>query len=310
MKIRKKIAEHLQEITNSQIIDNIILLQKDGYPIQANGVWVSKLEVFELCNAVSLLYYFSHRILESSTRVSIKSDGRKFIITSLSYILQDFDLLDKNKKELDKGEKNRYLMVFTLKDKNLPLREVFRNIKDEVTKIWNLLRTTDNRIKNIQPRLTDDQIQEVLKGFDIKNNSNQVEQINKARLTRKMDDLYNLITYYPNFKQISVFYQGKLVYSKLDKERTSQNNLKDSENSEKYLRIFQNALKVSWILKRVNPEIIILDSENYYGLISGFKESINFLKISKTNGRIAIIKDIFPVITKKSEKILAANNLL
>ena len=125
-----------------------------------------------------------------------------------------------------------------------------------------------------------------------------------------MDDLYNLITYYPNFKQISVFYQGKLVYSKLDKERTSQNNLKDSENSEKYLRIFQNALKVSWILKRVNPEIIILDSENYYGLISGFKESINFLKISKTNGRIAIIKDIFPVITKKSEKILAANNLL
>ncbi len=56
MDLREKIKIHLEQIKQLKGVENAVLTQRDGNPIQSTGVWFSKNEIFNVSSATSAIF--------------------------------------------------------------------------------------------------------------------------------------------------------------------------------------------------------------------------------------------------------------
>ena len=56
MHLQEKIKIHLDQIKQIKGVENAVLTQRDGNPIQSSGVWFSKDEIFNVCSAASAIF--------------------------------------------------------------------------------------------------------------------------------------------------------------------------------------------------------------------------------------------------------------
>ena len=56
MDLKEKIGLHLDQIKQLKGVENAVLTQRDGNPIQSTGVWFSKDEIFNVCSAASAIF--------------------------------------------------------------------------------------------------------------------------------------------------------------------------------------------------------------------------------------------------------------
>ena len=56
MDLKEKIGIHLDKIKQLKGVENAVLTQRDGNPIQSSGVWFSKDEIFNVSSATSAIF--------------------------------------------------------------------------------------------------------------------------------------------------------------------------------------------------------------------------------------------------------------
>ena len=56
MELNEKIGIYLDQIRQLNGVENAVLPQRDGNPIQSSGVWFSKAEIFKVCSAASAIF--------------------------------------------------------------------------------------------------------------------------------------------------------------------------------------------------------------------------------------------------------------
>ncbi len=75
--------EHLQGIKSVLGVENVVLLQRDGYPITSSGVWFSEDEIFGVSAAAAAILSVAQRLHHDLSYILIEGERNKFLLATL-----------------------------------------------------------------------------------------------------------------------------------------------------------------------------------------------------------------------------------
>jgi predicted regulator of Ras-like GTPase activity (Roadblock/LC7/MglB family) len=309
MNLQEKIKIHLDQIKQLRGVENAVLSQRDGNPIQSAGVWFSKDEIFNVCSAASAIFNVGIHLHPNDLKyILIEGKKAKILIAPLNSPLH-FSL---NKILEDQGiinDKHEYFIAITA-DPNVNLGGVFLQTSECLKKIKTSLITSGESFKPPLIQFDRQRIQDILKGFDVKETDSLDLSISSFSLSfsentslelKKM--LYDFSLTIPDLKFAFISIEGGFVASKIQKNGKIDNAKLDRICAMSY-SVFQTANRCSWLLKKMNTENILFDCEHTFQFINGLGKSIFCTEIGKSKQKLGLLRLILPQFSKKINSIL------
>ncbi|MFX1474526.1 MAG: roadblock/LC7 domain-containing protein [Promethearchaeota archaeon] len=75
--------KHLEGIKSVPGVENVVLLQRDGYPITSSGVWFSEDEIFGVSAAAAAILSVAQRLHNDLSYILIEGERNKFLLATL-----------------------------------------------------------------------------------------------------------------------------------------------------------------------------------------------------------------------------------
>ena len=272
MDLKEKIGIHLDHIKQLKGVENAVLTQRDGNPIQSSGVWFSKDEIFNVSSATSAIFNVGiHLYPEKLKYILIEGKRAKILIAplnnplhqSLNRILEQQGILD---------NKHEYFIAITAQP-NTNLGGIFLQTNECLKKIKTTLITSGECFKPPLIEFDDHKVQDIIQGFNIKENENINFRLSPFSLSlsenismelRKI--LSNFSVAVPDLKYAYITVDGGFIVSKLLKTRDSTTQKIDNISAMSY-SLFQTANRCAWLLKKMNAESILLDCNDVFQFI-------------------------------------------
>ncbi|WEU40935.1 MAG: hypothetical protein OdinLCB4_003230 [Candidatus Odinarchaeum yellowstonii] len=270
---------HLQNIKNIPGVENVVLTQKDGYPITSAGVWLSKREVFSVSSAASAIYSTAKQI--SSTRLNnILIEG-----AAAKIFLSPLPLLDE------------YFITLTAQKKT-NIGAIYVEAKNSLSAIQNLLTSNFQVLKPPLIHFTPEEIEEILRNFSLKyqgEHSLALPKYNNFILDEALTDeinnsLLTIINSIPEINRTFISLSNGYVISSYDKF----NHSLDKSLCAMAFSLYDTAKRVLWILKKSFVESIIGEYGGEFIFIQGLKNAILYAEVAKKgNARIGLLRLLF-----------------
>lgn len=304
MELKEKIGIHLDQIKQLKGVENAVLTQRDGNPIQSSGVWFSKDEIFNVSSATSAIFNVGIHLHPKDLRyILIEGKKAKILIAplnspihySLNKILEQQGIFD---------NKHEFFIAITAQP-NTNLGGIFLQTSECLKKIKTTLITSGESFKPPLIQFDDHHIQEIIKGFNVKENENLSLNISSFSLSlsqriamefRKV--LSNFSVAIPDLKYAYITLEGGFIASKLVKNLTIYENSLDNISAMSY-SLFQTANRCAWLLKKMNADSILIDCEGAFQFIHGLGKAIFSTEIGKVRQKLGLIRLILPQFSKK-----------
>jgi len=304
MDIKEKIGIHLDQIKQLKGVENAVLTQRDGNPIQSSGVWFSKDEIFNVSSATSAIFNVGIHLHPNDLKyILIEGKKAKILIAplnspihySLNRILHQQGIFD---------NKHEYFIAITAQP-NTNLGGIFLQTSECLKKIKTTLITSGENFKPPLVQFDDHRIQSIIEGFDVKENDNLNFKVSSFSVSlsesisielRKV--LNNISIAIPDLSYAYITIEGGFIASKLLKKLTNDDENLDNTSAMSY-SLFQTANRCAWLLKKMNAETILLDCENSYQFIYGLGKAIFSTEIGKSRQKLGLIRLILPKFSKK-----------
>ncbi len=309
MDLKEKIGIHLDQIKQLKGVENAVLTQRDGNPIQSSGVWFSKDEIFNVSSATSAIFNVGIHLHPNDLKY-ILIEGRKAKILiaplnspihySLNNLIIEQGILD---------NRHEYFIAITAQpDTNLG--GIFLQTGECLKNIKTSLITSGESFKPPLIQFDDQKIQNIIQGFNIKENDDLDCKLSPFSLSfserisielRKV--LNNFNTAVPDLKYAYITIEGGFIASKIQKSHEFPMYQLDSVSAMSY-SLFQTANRCAWLLKKMNADSILLDCESSYQFIYGLGKSIFSTEIGKSRQRLGLIRLILPQFSKKINNLI------
>ena len=304
MELKEKIGIHLDQIKQLKGVENAVLTQRDGNPIQSAGVWFSKDEIFNVSSAASAIFNVGIHLHPNDLKyILIEGKKAKILIApldsplhhSLNKILEQQGIFD---------NKHEYFIAITAQP-NTNLGGIFLQTSECLKKIKTTLITSGESFKPPLVQFNDEKIQDIIRGFDVKENAGFDMQVNSFSLSlseyisvelRKI--LNNFSVAVPDMAHAYITLEGGFIASQILNRRNLFYNNLDNISAMSY-SLFQTANRCAWLLKKMNAETILLDCENTFQFIYGLGNAIFSTEIGKARQKLGLIRLILPQFSKK-----------
>lgn len=309
MDIKEKIGIHLDQIKQLKGVENAVLTQRDGNPIQSSGVWFSKDEIFNVSSATSAIYNVGiHLHPEDLKYILIEGKKAKILIAplnspihfTLNKILQQQGIFD---------NKHEYFIAITAQP-NTNLGGIFLQTSECLKKIKTTLITSGESFKPPLIQFDDQQIQSIIEGFNVKENENLNFKISSFCLSLSENisielrkTLNNFSIAVPDLKYAYITIEGGFIASKILKKYDDTKGELDNISAMSY-SLFQTANRCAWLLKKMNAESILLDCENTFQFIYGVGNAIFSTEIGKSKQKLGLIRLILPQFSNKVKNLV------
>ncbi len=309
MDLNEKIGIHLDQIKQLKGVENAVLTQRDGNPIQSAGVWFSKDEIFNVSAATSAIFNVGIHLHPYDLKyILIEGKKAKILIAplnspihySLNKILQQQGIFD---------NKHEYFIAITAQP-NTNLGGIFLQTNECLKKIKTTLITSGESFKPPLIQFDDQRIQSIIEGFNIKENENLNFKISSFSLSlsenislelRKI--LNNFSVAVPDLKYAYITIEGGFIASKILKKYSEPEDILDNTSAMSY-SLFQTANRCAWLLKKMNAESILLDCENSFQFIYGVGNAIFCTEIGKSRQKLGLIRLILPQFSNKVKNLV------
>ena len=304
MELKEKIGIHLDQIKQLKGVENAVLTQRDGNPIQSSGVWFSKDEIFNVSSATSAIFNVGIHLHPKDLKyILIEGKKAKILIAPLNSPIH-FSL---NKILIDQGildYKHEYFIAITAQpDTNLG--GIFLQTGECLKNIKTSLITSGESFKPPLIQFDQQKIQNIIQGFNIKENVDINCKLSSFSLSfseriafelRKV--LNNFNTAVPDLKYAYITIEGGFIASKILKNIGANYENLDNISAMTY-SLFQTANRCAWLLKKMNAESILLDCESRFQFIYGLGKAIFSTEINKAKQKLGLIRLILPQYSKK-----------
>lgn len=309
MTLKEKIGNHLDQIKNLKGVENVVLTQRDGNPIQSSGVWFSKDEIFSVSSATSAIYNIGIHLHPRDLKyILIEGKKAKILIAPLknSYdsplnrILEDQNIME---------EDNEFFIAITTLP-NVNLGSIFLQTSDSLMKIKRSLITSGETFKPPLIEFNSGQVGEMMNSFNVKEDTSKEHHLSTYSLgfTEKDSLLLNQILNkfsiaVPDLKYSFLTMEGGFVISKIIKKELYWFNSLESIAAMSY-SLFQTSNRCAWLLKKMQINTILLDCENSFQFIYGIKKAIFSSYIDKGKYKLGLLRLIIPQFANQLEKII------
>jgi len=309
MDLKEKIGIHLDQIKQLKGVENVVLTQRDGNPIQSAGVWFSKDEIFNVSSATSAIFNVGIHLHPNDLKyILIEGKKAKILIAplnspihySLNRILQQQGILD---------NKHEFFIAITAQP-NTNLGGIFLQTSECLKKIKTTLITSGESFKPPLVQFDEQRIQSIIKGFNVKENEDFNLKVSSFSLNlseniamelRKV--LSNFSIAIPDLKYAYITIEGGFIASKILKNTNDKEKNLDNISAMSYA-LFQTANRCAWLLKKMNAEDILLDCENSFQFIHGLGKAIFSTEMGKSRQKLGLIRLIIPQFSNKIHSLI------
>jgi len=309
MNLQEKIKIHLDQIKQLRGVENAVLTQRDGNPIQSAGVWFSKDEIFNVCSAASAIFNVGIHLHPSDLKyILIEGKKAKILIAplnsplhfSLNKILEQQGIFDKN---------HEFFIAITAQPK-VNLGGIFLQTNECLKKIKTSLITSGESFKPPLIQFDNQKIQNILKGFDVKEDKNLDLTISSFSLSfsesisLELKKILNDFSFtIPDLKYAIVSIEGGFIAAEMLKNSSIQKDKLDRISAMSY-SVFQTANRCSWLLKKMHTENILIDCHNSFQFINGLGRAIFCTEIGKTKQKLGLLRLILPQFLNKIDDLI------
>lgn len=309
MNLKDKIGIHLDQIKQLKGVENAVLTQRDGNPIQSTGVWFSKDEIFNVSSATSAIFNVGIHLHPKDLKyILIEGKKAKILIaplnnplhSSLNKILEMQGILDYN---------HEFFIAITAQP-NINLGGIFLQTNECLKKIKTTLITSGESFKPPLIQFNNQKIQNIIEGFNIKEKEDFDLRLSSFSLSfseaislelRKV--LTNISMTIPDLKYAFVTIEGGFIASKILKKADVGAEKLDNVSAMSY-SLFQTANRCAWLLKKMHADRILLDCQNSFQFIDGLGKAIFSTEIGKLRQKLGLIRLILPQFSKKIENLV------
>jgi len=309
MHLKDKIGIHLDQIKQLKGVENAVLTQRDGNPIQSTGVWFSKDEIFNVSSATSAIFNVGIHLHPKDLKyILIEGKKAKILIaplnsplhTSLNKILEMQGILDSN---------HEYFIAITAQP-NINLGGIFLQTNECLKKIKTTLITSGESFKPPLIQFNNQKIQNIIEGFNIKETEDFDLRLSSFSLSfseaislelRKV--LKNISITIPDLKYAFITIEGGFIASKILKNIDIDSDKLDKISAMSY-SLFQTANRCAWLLKKMQADRILLDCQNSFQFIDGLGKAIFSTEIGKLRQKLGLIRLILPQFSKKIDSLV------
>jgi predicted regulator of Ras-like GTPase activity (Roadblock/LC7/MglB family) len=309
MELKEKIGIHLDQIKQLKGVENAVLTQRDGNPIQSSGVWFSKDEIFNVSSATSAIFNVGIHLHPLDLKyILIEGKTAKILIAPLNSPIH----LSLNKLLIEQGildNKHEYFIAITAQpDTNLG--GIFLQTGECLKNIKTSLITSGESFKPPLIQFDKQKIKNIIQGFSIKENEDINCKLSSFSLSfseriafelRKV--LNNFNTAIPDLRYAYITIEGGFIASKIHDAKDFSNEEIDNISAMSY-SLFQTANRCAWLLKKMNADSILLDCNNSFQFIYGLGKSIFSTEIGKSKQRLGLIRLILPQFSKKINNLI------
>jgi len=309
MQLNEKIGIHLDQIKQIKGVENAVLTQRDGNPIQSTGVWFSKDEIFNVSSATSAIFNVGIHLHPKDLKyILIEGKKAKILIAplnspihnSLNRILESQGILD---------DKHEFFIAITAQP-NINLGGVFLQTSECLRKIKTSLITSGESFKPPLIQFNSQKVQNIIEGFNVKENSEMDFKLSpfSLSLSKPMSlnlkkVLNNISLTVPDLKYAFITIEGGFIASRLLKNFNVNTEELDKVSAMSY-SLFQTANRCAWLLKKMHAESILLDCQHSFQFIEGLGKAIFSTVIGKMRQKLGLIRLILPQFTNKINNLI------
>jgi predicted regulator of Ras-like GTPase activity (Roadblock/LC7/MglB family) len=294
-----QIKSSLEKIKQVNGVENAVLTQRDGNPIQSSGVWLSKDEVFNISSATSAIYNLGlHLHPDELKYILLEGKSSKIFLAPLKNSMDD--PIDRIMLRQGIQNNNEEFFIAITATPKVNLGGIFLQTRESLREIKRTLVLTGESFKPPLRRYNEEQINNLLNSFNTKENTKQTHMINMSSFSFSDSTL----------KKIDLSYQ-KLSVSVIDMLRTSltvsggflvSTYLKEGNFSELDFEheaamsysLYSTANRCAWLLKKMKVESILLECQHYYQFITPLGDGVFTLTVQKGRQKLGLLRLILP----------------
>ncbi len=309
MQLKEKIGVHLDQIKSIKGVENAVLTQRDGNPIQSSGVWFSKDDIFNVCSAASAIFNVGiHLHPKDLNYILIEGKNAKILIaplnaplqSSLNKILEQQGILDNN---------NEFFIVITA-ESTINLGGIFLQTNQCLRNIKTTLITSGESFKPPLIQFNNQKVQNIIENFSVKENEQVDLKVRPFSMCfsesvsldfKKVLNDFSLTI--PDLKYAFITIEGGFIASRILKNITLSSEELDKSSAMSY-SLFQTANRCAWLLKKMKVENITLDRQESIQLIYGMSKSIFSTEIGKTRQKLGLLRLVMPQFSNKINAII------
>lgn len=280
---------YLQNIKTIQGVENVVLTQRDGFPINSAGVWLSQKEIFSVSSASSAIYSVANSINNSRLKsLLVEGDMAKIFLTPLP-------------------KTDEYFLTLTAQSK-ANLGAIYVEARNSVESLQSLLLSSNADFKPPLIFFSQEEVEEILNNFSLKEQDefpltiSNYNLIVNEEVSKDIENcLSSLIRSVPEVNRIFISLSGGHVIS----YRTKYSEAADRTLAAMAYSLFDTANRIFWILKKSMINKILCESYNNFLFVYGLNNAILCIEVKKEgNTRIGLLRLLF------SSYIKALNELL
>jgi len=293
-----QIKNHLMLIKNIKGVENVVLTQRDGNPIQSLGVWLSKNEIFNLSSATSAIYNLAIHLHSNSMKyILLEGKLAKILIAPLKNSLED--PLDRImiKQCIENKNEEFFISISTIPDVNLG--SIFLQTKECLKEIKRDLIISGETFKPPLRNFNEEELKKVLNSFNIKEEGNETNRINLysfAFNSETLDKINLILKELSNniidFDSIFITLAGGILISKIEKNGNININF-DNYAAMSY-SLYSTANRCAWLLKKMKVSSILIECEKYFQFILELGDGIFSISVLKGKQKLGLIRLLLP----------------
>ena len=181
MNIKEKIKIHLDQIKQLKGVENVVLTQRDGNPIQSSGVWFTQNEIFNVCSAASAIYNIGINLYPENLKyILIEGKKAKILIAPLNTPVHE--TLNRILKQQGVLEDNHEFFIAITALPNVNLGGIFLQTNECLKKIKTSLITSGESFKPPLIEFDNEKINEILNNFNLKEEPENKKELSSFSL--------------------------------------------------------------------------------------------------------------------------------
>ncbi|MFX0133625.1 MAG: roadblock/LC7 domain-containing protein [Candidatus Hodarchaeota archaeon] len=244
------IKQQLKVIKSISGVENVILTQRDGQPIESAGIWLSKNEIFGVCSSTSAIFNVAEELHKNRlNHILIDGERSKIVVTPL---------------HLDSNAHSEFYLIITTKN-IVNLGSIFIKMKKSLITIEKLLSNSDKDYKPPLRSFSEDEIKEILDSFKVKdsieNNENIIDTFMLQMSSQTSESIKSCVLDFsknvPGVKSASVTLNGgysicKFVFDPLI----------DAEGAMSF-SLYDTSSRILWMLKKSKVNNVLCSCTSY-----------------------------------------------
>ncbi len=309
MNLQEEVKTHLAEIKSVKGVENCVLTQRDGNPIQTTGVWLSQDEIFRVSAATSAIYNCALELHKDKLKYILIEGARAKIMLAPLRNTDNQALNRIAESQCIPGcDDDFYIAIST--QPTINLGGIFLKVRNSLIAIKKALIMSGESFKPPLRHFSKAELQAMYDAMNVKENVEDSFSIKPMSLGISHEisqEIENSLNQFGNkisdLERCFLCLEGGYLTNSIVRTKGFNPIKLDSEASMTY-SLFGTADQCSWFLKKMRVQSVLIECVDTFQFINKVGSGLFSALVAKESQKLGLLRMLMPSFVKSLEAIL------